>query len=474
MPRTFDQEEPHTRVTQVYGGVSNLHLHKCKLVRRADDGQPIEFVFDQPLIEIGSLPENDLVLDEDTVSRKHCQLVLDGEQYVVRDLDSTNGTFVNRIPVREATLIPGCTLSVGSVELGFHSMDEHIRFAPSARDSCGQIVGRSLPMRAVFGVVEKIAPTNSTVVLEGETGTGKEVVARTVHMLSTRAKLPFVVVDCGAIPDNLIESELFGHERGSFSGAVATRQGLFELANGSTIFLDEIGELRMELQPKLLRVLEQREIRRVGGNKPIKVDVRVLAATNRDLQAEVKAGRFREDLYYRLSVVRLRLPPLRDRKEDIPLLVKHFLRTGSYNRLPDDRMRIRGVSRDALDALVHYDWPGNIRELLNIIERSCSLSEADTIQISDLPEHLGGVRVARPRENPEDDTRRIEPVLDQNFKEAKEEWVSRFEKAYLADLMRRHTGNLTRAAKDANVDRKHLRRLLRKYGLHGDGEGASE
>jgi transcriptional regulator with GAF, ATPase, and Fis domain len=261
---------------------------------------------------------------------------------------------------------------------------------------------------------------------------------------------------------------LFGHERGAFTGAVAARQGLFELANQGTIFLDELGELRKELQPKLLRVLEQREIRRVGGSKPIKVDVRVIAATNRVLADEVKAGRFREDLFYRLSVLKLRLPPLRERKEDIPLLVKHFLRIGKFNRTPEDKMRIRGISRDALDCLYHYKWPGNIRELLNVVERACSLSESDTVQVHDLPEHVSGVRIVQKRVEPEAETRKLPtPDLGQNFKTAKEAWIAQFEKDYLSNLMQRHDGNITRASKDAELDRKHLRRLLQKYGLHG-------
>ncbi len=196
------------------------------------------------------------------------------------------------------------------------------------------------------------------------------------------------------------------------------------------------------------------------------MDVRVLAATNRDLKQEVEAGRFREDLYYRLSVVSLSMPPLRDRREDIPTLVRHFLRGGSFNQTADGEMRIRGVSRDALDALITYDWPGNIRELLNVVERACSLSDSDIIQARDLPEHIGGAGIPRKRLEEEGTTRSVEPLLDQSFKRAKDEWISEFEKGYLTDLMRRHLGNITRAAKDANLDRKHLRRLLKKYGLH--------
>ncbi len=469
MGRTFDDEAPQTRVVEATS-LTDLRLHKCKLVVLGEDGSQTEYVFEQTVIRIGAMDENDIVIEGDTVSRRHCEILLDGEKYLLRDLDSTNGTFVNRVRVREAYLVPGSAIRVGAIEMRFQTLEERIQFEPSKRDSCGHIVGSSLRMREIFGVIERIAPTNTTVVLEGETGTGKEVVARSIHLLSERSKMPFVVVDCGAVPEQLIESELFGHERGSFTGALASRQGLFELANGGTIFLDEIGELRLELQPKLLRVLEQREIRRVGGNRPIRVDVRVIAATNRNLQKECKEGRFREDLFYRLSVVRMTLPALKERREDIPLLTKHFLRTAKFNRSPEDRMRIRGVSREALDGLMNYDWPGNIRELLNVIERACSLSDSDTIQLHDLPEHISGVGIVRMRVEPDAETRKVEPILDRSFKIAKEEWVAQFEKEYLSSLIQRNEGNITRAAKEAEVDRKHLRRLLKKYNLHGTGD----
>jgi transcriptional regulator with GAF, ATPase, and Fis domain len=466
MARTFDKEPEKTSISTPYERLRDLRLRKCKLIREDPDKGTIEYLFDQPVIHIGTRADNEVVLEGPSVSRRHCCIVLDGDQYLLKDLDSTNGTYLNRIQIREAYLTPGCTLNIGAVDLRFQTEEEYFRFEPSTRDVCGHAVGTSERMREIFGIIEQVAPTNTTVVLGGETGTGKEVVARTLHQLSQRSKMPFVVVDCGAIPEHLIESELFGHERGAFTGALAARQGLFELASGGTIFLDEIGELRPELQPKMLRVLEQREIRRVGGNKAIKVDVRVLAATNRNLLQEVKAGRFREDLYYRLTVVHIPLPPLRERAEDIPMLAKHFLRVGLFNRDHDDKMRIRRIESDAIDALLNYEWPGNVRELQNVIERACSLTRSESIGRRDLPEHVSGVRLVHAEKAHLEAPPSVEPVLDQAFKDAKEVWNSQFEKAYLTEIIARHKGNITRAAKDAGLDRKHLRRLLKKHNLH--------
>jgi transcriptional regulator with GAF, ATPase, and Fis domain len=311
-------------------------------------------------------------------------------------------------------------------------------------------------MREIYGIIEKIAPAGTTVVVEGETGTGKEVVAQTIHQLSPRSSGPLMVFDCGAVPENLIESELFGHEKGSFTGAIMTRQGLFEMAHGGTLFLDELGELSQDLQPKLLRALEQREIRRVGSSKPIKVDVRVIAATNRNLEEEVRAGRFRQDLFYRLSVVRIQLPPLRERPEDITLLVDHFLESGAFNRRPDGSRRVTGIDREALDLLASYTWPGNVREMLNVIERAVSFCEGERIRPQDLPDQLR-MAVTSPG---------IDAVYNEaTFKEAKEKWVSSFERDYILALLRKNNGNISHAAREADIDRKYFRKLMKKYGV---------
>ncbi|PKN59170.1 MAG: Fis family transcriptional regulator [Deltaproteobacteria bacterium HGW-Deltaproteobacteria-14] len=464
---------PPTKIAYISGRPATLHLRKCKLVMERSDGTPLEYIFDQPTVSIGAMDDNDVVVDDDTVSRYHCRVFQEEDAYLIQDLTSTNGTFVNRVRIREAYLKPGCTITAGKTDLRFQSLDERVEIQPVNRDRLGSIVGKSLRMREIFGILEKIAPTGVTVIIEGETGTGKEVVARTIHEASHRDKKPFVVFDCGAVPENLIESELFGHEKGSFTGAIMARQGLFEIAQGGTIFLDELGELSLDLQPKLLRALEQREIRRVGSNKPIKIDVRVIAATNRNLAEEVKAGRFREDLFYRLSVVRLILPPLRERKEDLPLLARHILSRGNFNKDTEGLTRVKGVAREALDAMMNYHWPGNVRELVNVVERACAYTDSEYVTLEDLPEQISGIGIVRRRPSPEALTSRdkIEKASEKPFKEAKEEWVSSFERDYIVNLLKRNSFNISHAAREADIDRKYFRKLMKKYGIEAaDGD----
>jgi transcriptional regulator with GAF, ATPase, and Fis domain len=276
-----------------------------------------------------------------------------------------------------------------------------------------------------------------------------------------------MVFDCGAVPDNLIESELFGHEKGSFTGAIMTRQGLFEMAHGGTLFLDELGELPLDLQPKLLRALEQREIRRVGSNKPIKVDVRIIAATNRNLEDEVRGGRFRQDLFYRLSVVRVMLPPLRERIDDLQILIKHFLAEAPYNRKPDGSQKVTGVSRASMDFLTTYKWPGNVRELVNTIERAVSFAEGELVEPRDLPETVRGEESAPRRHGSSGPLSVGAADVDATFKDAKERWVSTFERDYILTLLKKNKGNISHAAREADIDRKYFRKLMKKYGIEG-------
>jgi DNA-binding NtrC family response regulator len=462
-----------TKISYVDGEPDLLHIQKVELI--VNPGAPDarkRHTLESETIIVGTGKDSDVELDDSTVSRSHCKIQSTSEGYIVTDLESTNGTYVDGVRVRSAFLSPKSVLAVGNTEIQFEPIEERVPIEPSSFHRLGDIVGRSEKIREVFGIIEKIAPTNSTVVIEGETGTGKEVVARTVHELSNRQEEPFVVFDCGAVPDNLIESELFGHEKGSFTGATMSREGVFQAADGGTIFLDELGELNLELQPKLLRVLEQREVRPVGANKPIPVDVRVIAATNRDLEQEVDAGRFREDLFYRLSVVRLFLPPLRERVEDIPLLVEHFLDAEDFNRDADDLQQLKGLSSDALEAMEAYDWPGNVRELLNVIERACSFAETSTIRAEDLPQHLLDNENPIKLDHPEDSAKERwaevpekEKLHEKPFKEAKSEWIANFEEDYIFDTLFRHDGNISAAARTADIDRKYFRELMNKHGI---------
>lgn len=426
------------------------------------------------------MDDNNLIVKDDTVSRYHAQIIQEDDAYVIRDLDSTNGTYVNQVQVKEAYLPPGCLMRFGTAEFIFQPMDEEVAIVPSTDEKFGDIIGGNVKMREIYGILEKIASTNATVVIEGETGTGKEVIAHTLHKISIRAKKPFVVFDCGAVPESLIESELFGHEKGSFTGAIMTRQGLFELAQGGTIFLDELGELSLELQPKLLRVLEQREVRRVGAAKAIPVDVRVIAATNRKLEDEVRNMRFREDLFYRLSVVRLFLPPLRDRIDDLPLLVKHFLKNSSFNRDSNANLKLRSISQEAFKAMTQYSWPGNVRELLNIVERACSLADGDCIELCDLPDQIAKCLDQTPDVKTSDEPKASPEVVgnapaqspsdysDKTFKDAKEEWLATFEREYIRVLLERNNYNISQASRESEIDRKYFRKLMKKYDIGGE------
>lgn len=317
------------------------------------------------------------------------------------------------------------------------------------RHQLSGIIGQSSAMKACFRMVEKVAPTDSTVLLLGESGTGKELFARAIHQHSNRREEKFMAVNCGALPRDLIESELFGHEKGSFSGAHKRKIGLMESAHKGTVFLDEIGDLPIELQVKLLRVLESHEVRRVGSVEPIIIDVRVVAATNRDLQEDVQNGTFREDLFFRLSIVDLRIPPLRERKDDMPILINHFI-----NRFNQKMSRsVTGISEEVMRAFMQHHWPGNVRELENVVQRCMVLRDAGEIQMEDLPSTIKAAQ--------EGCVELDVDLKELTFQEAKEV----FEKRYLKQLLELNEGNVTQSAQVADISRRHLQELMKKYDL---------
>jgi DNA-binding NtrC family response regulator len=367
------------------------------------------------------------------------------------DCGSTNGTFIQGSRFEKIVIGFGSEVKLGRTVIKFLPDEEVVEPEPLEQASFGSIVGADTKMRQLFKLMSDVAATTATVLIEGETGTGKELIAEEIHNHSPRRDGPFVVFDCGSVPRELIESMLFGHVKGSFTGAITDRRGAFAEAHGGTIFLDEIGEMALDLQPSLLRVLDKRAVRKVGSNTYEKIDVRVIAATNRDLRAEVAKKAFREDLYYRLAVIRVSVPPLRERGSDIPLLSQHFMQ--AFGQGLD-------VTPEDMAKLQRHAWPGNVRELRNVVERACLLSRGNTINIDDALVHEAapalGIRTDLP------------------FKEAKGQLVDMFERKYIDDLMRKHKMNLSAAAREAQIDRKHLRELIRKYGLDPRSPSQSE
>ncbi len=391
---------------------------------------------------IGTNAANDLVLSDLTVSRFHAEVRIEERGARLRDLGSSNGTRLDGTKVLDALPRNGSLIRIGRTTLAFDVGQSRNRLPISEHRRFGTLVGESAALRAVFSTLEKVAPTDVTVLIEGETGTGKEEVATSIHQGSARADQEMVVVDCGAIPANLIESYLFGHEAGAFTGATSARAGAFEEADGGTLLLDEIGELPLEMQPKLLRVLEAREVRRIGSTHERPVDVRVVAATNRDLRREVSEGRFREDLYYRLAVVRVTIPPLRERPEDIPVLVDDLL---GRLRL-DDEARERLSSAEHLAALRAGAWPGNVRELRNHLERAALFDDV-VITAPSGASSLDNL---------------VDPTLP--YAEARRRVLELFEASYGRALVERHGGNVSKAAREAGMGRTYLHRILKRHG----------
>jgi len=442
---------------------------RCRLRVVAGPDQGKEHMLEAGTTMIGTHADNDLVLTDATVSRYHLELRVRRDGIEVRDLDTTNGTKHGGVRVGQVVLVGPARLRLGKhTEIDVELVDAGVELIEWMADRFGDVLGSAPAMRQLFALLARAAATDATILLTGETGTGKEAIAEAVHRASPRAAGPFVVVDCGAIPHELIASELFGHAKGAVTGAAADKQGLIEAASGGTLFLDEIGELPLDLQPQLLRALDRRRIRRVGETRAIDVDIRVIAATHRDLRAMVRAAKFREDLYYRLAVVATHVPPLRERKVDIPALASWFaerIGRGAF-----------ALSPALLDQLERHDWPGNVRELRNVVERALSLGSAALGELGDAASAVGEPRahsddasdaVAAPQGGGEP-ARPAAGVLDLPFKEAKAALVESFERDYLTALLARHRGNISRAASEAGIDRNYIHRLVKKYGLEVD------
>ena len=436
----------------------------------ADGTGPHSAIIDGRVL-VGSSPDSGLVVHDPTVSRLHAELEARQDGLWVRDLGSRNGTFVDGLQVTGARVPDKGKVRLGSTELVVDSNPGQVRNVEIWPDSgFGKLVGKSVRMRELFATLARLAPMDASVNIYGETGTGKELVARAIHDASPRGPKPFVVVDCAALPENLLDAELFGHSKGAFTGAIGARPGAIESAHGGTVFLDEIGELPIAMQPKLLRVVESRTVRRVGETSYRTIDVRFLSATHRDLLTMVNAGEFREDLYFRLSVLPVRVPPLRERTEDIELLVSHFLRSaGGPGHVPAELMR----------ELTSRPWRGNVRELRNFVDRARALGATEALAMTPHgPEASASSRqfVTVPPASPPGlpsvppgpgaplsptDAR----MFDQAYKDFRETWIDAGEKEYVRRLLVRHDRNVAAAAREANVDRTYIYRLIRKHDL---------
>ncbi|UQA61169.1 sigma 54-interacting transcriptional regulator [Polyangium aurulentum] len=438
---------------------------RIQVVSGPDRG--LEKISDGQELAIGTANANHLILTDRAVSRHHCLINATDQGFLLRDLGSKNGTTLGGFRIQGAFLAPGALLGVGESTLRFEQLADEIVEPLADEERYGRVLGQSTAMRRVFAALPRIAASDSTVLIEGETGTGKGLLAEVIHQKSPRARGPFIVVDCSSIPPNLIEAELFGHAKGAFTGADRARPGAFEAAAGGTIFLDELGELPLDMQPKLLRALEERVVRRVGSLDPVKLDVRVIAATNRDLRQEVNRGAFRSDLFYRLNIVRIRLPSLRERREDIPMLIAHFHE--QFARGGDPR-----PPAELVTAFARQDWPGNVRELRAAVERAILMQDPALW----FGANLGASPVASPPppETPPETPPATPPATTYgfsyeddltlgSFRAAKERAVARWERGYVETLIRQNGGNLSRAARAARTDRNYLRELLRRHGL---------
>jgi DNA-binding NtrC family response regulator len=407
------------------------------------------FTSSESTATVGTAEDNDLRLTDSTVSRYHLELRCRGDRILVVDPGSTNGTAAGTAMIERGSVPPGTVLDLGRTQLRV-SDGQTVTVEIHRGEQLGELRGGTPSMRRLMARIDKVAQTDVPVLLIGESGTGKELIAQAIHEGGPRKDKPFVTVDCGSLSPGLVASELFGHERGAFTGADRRHTGAFERAQGGTVFLDEVGELPAALQTTLLGVLERRRFRRVGGTEEIETDARIVSATNRDLRAEVNGGTFRLDLYYRVAVVRLEVPPLRERTDDIPMLIEHFLKeTGSKTPMASL------FPKTMMDALRAHHWPGNVRELRNVVEALVATGEAPALdpEIGGAKGQASAALPARPA------------ALEASYRDARKQVLEAFEVEYLQKLLERSKGNVSQAARLADMDRSHLIDLLRRHNL---------
>jgi DNA-binding NtrC family response regulator len=424
-------------------------MRRFRLRIERGSGPQAELLVREDRITLGSGEDATFVIDDESVSPVHCEIEQTEEGFVIRDLDSARGTWISGIQVREARLPREVRISIGESEVSFASLDSE---APASRPGARffDLIGDSHPMRLLFARLARAATLTTTLFLEGESGTGKDLAARAVHDAGSRRDGPFVVVDC-SFPRARVEEELFGRDGGGTSEAAAA--SAFVRAHGGTLYLDEVGGLDLDVQPLLLRALEAHEVKPTGAVEPVLVDVRIVASTHQDLKNRIRQGAFRDDLYYRLAVTRIRLPPLRERAADIPLLVAHFL----AQHAPNDGEQ-RTLDDVAIDRLCQRTWPGNVRELRNAVEQLLAFGADDATQSNEQPPsgmgRRGHARIGRRSE-----------VTALPFKRAKSEVVERFEREYLTAMLEQCGGNITAAAATSELDRVHFLRLMDRHGM---------
>jgi len=441
-------------VTKTVGLTQTLAVRSGEIyvLSGSDAGRIVRI--DSPTFAIGSGPNAQLRLSDVGVSREHVRLATLPEGVLVQDANSKNGTWIGTMRVDRAILSANATLTVGDVTLEVRVDAGPTALTISSATRFGAAVGFSAAMRSVFAYLEKAAAADVTVLFEGENGVGKEILASAVHAVSPRAAQPFVTVDCGAIPESLLESELFGHERGAFTGADRPKVGLFQQADGGTLFLDEVGELPVNLQPKLLRALELREVRPVGSNVARPVDIRIVAATNRNLRDQIARGSFREDLFYRLAVARVGVPALRERSEDVVPLATSLLREITNDAEVE-------LPREVAAMFLAHTWPGNVRELKNAVRRFALLGARDQNELFE--GSMGTVR---------DGVEAFEDLSDLPLHEARQKVIDKLESHYFPAVLAKSGGNVSRAAEHAKIARSSFYRILER--VRGDGSSSSE